>query len=1674
MINSPTPACVAMSSDIHGGDRTAAASSGLTARALSPRAAALALLLGLGILLSCALPAASLALTPTPRWAEQSTAQSPSDRWGSSMAFDPGTGQMVLFGGVEQGGTRSDETFTYNGTSWTTQSTAQSPSGRSGASMAYDPATGQMVLFGGQESGGGASGETFTYDGTTWTKSSLAESPSERDEAAMAFDPETGQMVLFGGADGNTSFNDTWTYNGSTWTKQAIAESPPALAGGTMAYDPATGQMVLFGENALGGLSSESWTYNGSTWTKLSLSHAPSSGSSSSMAYDSATAQMVLFGGSNGLTLSDETFAYNGRTWTQQAATESPSGRFGASMAFDPATGQMVLFGGFTADGYSDETWTYAFPAGTPATWTKLETPPPREKATMAFDASTGKVVLFGGDVPDGPHEDEYSNDTWTYNGTTWTQQHTPQSPPAGGGEAMAYDPSTGQILLYRQNESDELWAYNGVTWSQQSGPEVPAVFQGANMAYDSATGQMVLFGFSGISEQTSETWTYNGSSWTKQSPSDSPSPRAIAAMAYDPTTGQMVLFGGEANDERLIDETWTFNGTTWTKQSTPESPPALAGAMIAFDPTTGKLVLFGGSTVSGHSNQTWTYDGTTWRKQSTAESPAGRTFATMAYDSATGQMVLFGGGTEGGLNQETWIYDGTNWNQGGSGDAPSPRWDDAIAFDPALNEVVLFGGFGSHSAADTWTYNGTRWTEQSPAESPPAAGGASIAFDPVTHELVLFGGEDEYNYKHETWTYNGVTWTEQSTAESPPGVVDARMDFDPATGEMILLGGYNGYRWLNDTWTYNGTTWTKQSPAESPELGAGGMAYDPATAQMVAVGKDGSITQTWEYDGTTWSQPASAETPSAEEGATLAFDPAIGRMILFGVLNGEQGEVTGTYDGTRWTTEEKTEGNPRGETGGSMVFDPASGQLVRFGGDVGGGNGSNETWTYQPSSKVAPELSTSASAGVATGGSVHDSATISGGSFPSGTLTFKLYGPSDTGCTGTPVFTAHAVALTGDGEYESAAYVAPAPGTYRWVASYSGDPDNEAREGACGEAGESVTVVKASAALSTAASAGVTPGGKVHDTATISGGYTPSGTVTFKLYGPSDTGCTMTPVYTSAAVTVTGDGAYESSEYAPSVLGSYRWVAVYSGDSNNEAQEGACGEAGESVTLKAATSLSTSASASVAVGSTVHDSAVLSGGSSPSGTMTFKLYDPSDTGCTGTPVFTSSGVAVSGNGTYESDPYIPVAPGTYRWIASYSGDSVNEVREGACGEAGESVTVVKASPALSTAASAGIGLGGKVYDTATISGGYSPSGTVTFKLYGPASAGCTGIPLYTSPPVTVTGDGAYESAEYPPAALGAYDWVASYSGDSNNQAQEGTCAESGESVTIVKAMPALQTSASAAVAVGGTVHDSATLSGGVSPSGAIVFKLYRPSDPGCSGSPVASSAVTVSGDGTYESGEYAPVAPGSYRWVASYSGDSNNEAKAGACGEAGESVTVTEAPTTPTSTSSTTTSTSSTTPVSNCPQPSGRLAHTSLGALELGFTRARARSTLRGRSASKGGSDDFCLSGGAGISAGYPTASLLRRLPAGVRVRVRGTVVLLLTANRYYALRGARPGMAFAAVSTQLTATKAYQAHGESWYVVAGARANGVLLVRKGRILCVGIAERLLTNGRRQLALFG
>jgi hypothetical protein len=93
---------------------------------------------------------------------------------------------------------------------------------------------------------------------------------------------------------------------------------------------------------------------------------------------------------------------------------------------------------------------------------------------------------------------------------------------------------------------------------------------------------------------------------------------------------------------------------------------------------------------------------------------------------------------------------------------------------------------------------------------------------------------------------------------------------------------------------------------------------------------------------------------------------------------------------------------------------------------------------------------------------------------------------------------------------------------------------------------------------ISTLASPPVPAGGRISDSATLTGGFAPAGKVTFSLYGPGDVTCSN--ALRSITVPVGAGSVSNSGDVEVGAAGTYNWVAAYSGDLNNLPVSSGCG----------------------------------------------------------------------------------------------------------------------------------------------------------------------------------------------------------------------------------------------------------------------------------------------------------------------------------------------------------------------------------------------------------------------------------------------------------------------------------------------------------------------------------
>jgi pimeloyl-ACP methyl ester carboxylesterase len=254
------------------------------------------------------------------------------------------------------------------------------------------------------------------------------------------------------------------------------------------------------------------------------------------------------------------------------------------------------------------------------------------------------RTVIFGGDSTCG----ERRNDTWLYDGVTWTNANPPVKPSGRTNieRSMAYHAGLGRLLLFGGlgGSGFETWLFDGSNWTQLITAGTPASRDQAMLAYDKSRQVMVLFGGS---NPDSLTWELASSNWVSRATANAPTRnRFQGGLAYSDAIQKVVSFGGSSSDGvDRSNETWVYDGTNWTQAHPVNSPPARAGHAMDYDAGLGKVVIHGGYNASRTPlTDTWVYDGITWQQvDSIPLSPAPNGLA-MAYDSARGKHVTFSG----------------------------------------------------------------------------------------------------------------------------------------------------------------------------------------------------------------------------------------------------------------------------------------------------------------------------------------------------------------------------------------------------------------------------------------------------------------------------------------------------------------------------------------------------------------------------------------------------------------------------------------------------------------------------------------------------------------------------------------------------------------------------------------------------------------------------------------------------------------------------------------------------------------------------------------------------------------------------------------------------------------------------------------------------------------------
>lgn len=306
---------------------------------------------------------------------------------------------------------------------------------------------------------------------------------------AMTFDNQSQSVLLFGAnASGGTWGNETWQFSHGQWAqvRPTAGTSPPYQSDMALTYDATDGYVLLFGcENAIASVGTypnaecnDTWVFSDGAWEEVIgpnplAKEVQGPGfipNQLSLAYDPIPSYVLL---TNGY----DTWSYRAGTWTPLCLVANCSTGFipGPDLegvaTYDAHDGYVLFDGSVYRSGSLQPggSWTWKFANGV---WTNLSgssaAPPPRIDSTMAYDSATGSVLLFGGQG-----FRTFLNDTWSFQGGTWTNVTLGAAPSERTDSQMADDPPDSSVILFSGLSTPVV---NADTWAWSATPPIASL----------------------------------------------------------------------------------------------------------------------------------------------------------------------------------------------------------------------------------------------------------------------------------------------------------------------------------------------------------------------------------------------------------------------------------------------------------------------------------------------------------------------------------------------------------------------------------------------------------------------------------------------------------------------------------------------------------------------------------------------------------------------------------------------------------------------------------------------------------------------------------------------------------------------------------------------------------------------------------------------------------------------------------------------------------------------------------------------------------------------------------------------------------------------------------------------------------------------------------------------
>ena len=579
------------------------------------------------------------------RWVQRFPETAPPARSLHGMTYDTTRHRAVIFGGrvaqeeKQKDPTYLNDTWVYANDNWSHIESDAKPVARQHAAIAYDRVRDRVMLYGGNVLNPNGEqfdlfSDTWEFDGTQWHEVIAGTTGPKVAKPLMEYDAKRNQMILIG-------LNETGTekvmyrYNVAShaWDVLTPATMPTCVNDGHLVYREHAEKLIFFGgvcatQTPTG---EEVFEWDGTNWTKLTI-NVWSRLSNQAVAYDPLRREVVAFGGTLalGTVIGSHTHLLRNLEFRQVFESHRPGPRSQAGFETDPATNTIYLYGGLDETGtfYHTDLWGYRN-----GQWFRLDSGPNTcDNPLAAFDTDRGKLVVTC-----------TGSEVFEWDGTAWkTFAELQKKPSSRAFSAMAYDPILKKTVMYGgflgNNYRNDTWTWDGTAWTevQMDGDERPPNRAQMAMWYDPLLKKVVLYagiGRGNINQRVtrySDMWAFSGTGWTKLNVSQTPGMRFGPQVEVNPVTGKTMLFGGlvaaphpdDPTGKALIqffaNDTWEWDGaaSTWTRLSTDAigpDPDIRENGSLAWDPVGNRMVLFAGYAEGFYRSDLWEWNGQDW-----------------------------------------------------------------------------------------------------------------------------------------------------------------------------------------------------------------------------------------------------------------------------------------------------------------------------------------------------------------------------------------------------------------------------------------------------------------------------------------------------------------------------------------------------------------------------------------------------------------------------------------------------------------------------------------------------------------------------------------------------------------------------------------------------------------------------------------------------------------------------------------------------------------------------------------------------------------------------------------------------------------------------------------------------------------------------------------------------